>query len=81
MSEQVIRTTITVNDASVGIIKATRREMADDGYDLYDWEWGIMGETGYDQMAYGKVTHRETDGAFTLVAKVLELIRGRKGTR
>jgi hypothetical protein len=73
-----LNVTVTTNAGHLADLKITRVLDGADGTHTYDWEWGIQHAGAYHQMGDGTVQHRESDGAFTLIAKVLERIRGRK---
>lgn len=70
-------TTIKVNTDTIAYVEATRVHDGPDGTHTYHWEWGIE-HNGYQRMDDGDLQHRESDGAITLLALVLEKIRGRK---
>jgi hypothetical protein len=73
--------TIRVNEEVIGYIEAVRTYDGVDGVHTYKWIWGIDHEGRFLKMDAGDVQHRETDGAFKLVAAVLEKIRGRKADK
>lgn len=69
MNELVV--TVKVDGADTASITATRTHFGTDGFDTYAWHWGIWSDRGYDQINEGISQHRDIDGAFSLLAKIL----------
>jgi hypothetical protein len=73
-------TTLKVGSDTVAYIEAKRTHDGCDGTHTYHWEWGIE-HNGYQKMDEGELQHRESDGAITLLALIIEKIRGRKASK
>lgn len=73
-----------VNGQKLSTLEITRIHTGCDGTHDYNWRWFIHNHfNGYEteQLDEGVLQHRECDGLFTLAARVLERIRGRKGDK
>jgi hypothetical protein len=64
-------TTVRFHDTTA-MVKASLSTVGVDGTDTYDWEWGIQHEGAYLRINEGQVQHRECDGAFKLLALILQ---------
>ena len=55
-----------------------RLHLGPEGIDTYSWEYGVITQWGYQVIDQAVIQHRETDGLFRLLYRVLGIVLCRK---
>lgn len=62
-------------------IRLTRTCVGCEGQDTWEWEWGILRESGYERIDSGELQHGEHLGLFNLFHRILSLVLGKREAR